>query len=288
MDSAAAMTRALSLVALLSVTACTADVDPAAPPDDDGGGFSGGKEDSPTDGWTYLGKGVEYRRVNSSNGVLIAYGGYTAKLAYSAAWAEELVDANLGAAGIGQIYAVQGPQDASYAAKEIANTKLRAHLATVDDGDAPIVVVAHSSGSFVAHEMLGQMERAGEQSRLARLDYYDLDGGGSGLTHAIAVDLHKLTFVYARDPSLVVGYSQNHITAVALAGAYAPMATSFQVTVPGSGCGDGAGWCLHDLLVTHRPHDHWSYDLADDYTDFDNRPVTDDYLPAGSDPPPSP
>ena len=48
--------------------------------------------------------------------------------------------------------------------------------------------------------------------------------------------------------------------------------------MPSTGCHDGAGWCLHDVVITHRPHDHETFDLADDYTDFANRPVTTEYL----------
>jgi hypothetical protein len=32
------------------------------------------------------------------------------------------------------------------------------------------------------------------------------------------------------------------------------------------------------VLITHRPHNHQTYDLADDYTDFTNRPITTEYL----------
>jgi hypothetical protein len=31
-------------------------------------------------------------------------------------------------------------------------------------------------------------------------------------------------------------------------------------------------------LITHRPHNPSTYDLADDYTDFTNRPVTIEYF----------
>ena len=63
------------------------------------------------------------------------------------------------------------------------------------------------------------------------------------------------------------------------AGADSPrISVAFEVSVPSTGCHDGAGWCLHDVVITHRPHDHETFDLADDYTDFANRPVTTEYL----------
>ena len=50
--------------------------------------------------------------------------------------------------------------------------------------------------------------------------------------------------------------------------------TTFQVVAPSTGCHNGAGWCLHDVLITHRPHDPSTFDLARDYTDFASRPIT--------------
>ena len=64
------------------------------------------------------------------------------------------------------------------------------------------------------------------------------------------------------------------------AGPDASHATTFAVTVPSTGCVNGAGWCLHDVLVTHRPHDHNTFDLARDYTDFVDRPPTIEYFDA--------
>ena len=270
------------LLVMLVVGACASDEDDALVGDGSGAEqsdrFDDGKDDGPpsTD-WLVVGNGVAYQQVNTGNGVLIAYGGYTAKLAYSAAWAEELVDAKLGAADVGHIYAVKGPQDASYSAREIGNSKLRAHLKTLAGADGPIYIVAHSSGSFVAHELFQQAHAAGETELLARISYANLDGGGTGLSNQIVSQLGAATFVYARDPDK--GRSQNASTAVALAMAYVMQgATLFEVTVPGTGCAAGAGWCLHDVVITHRPHNPYSYDLARDYTDFVNRPVTTEYL----------
>ncbi len=254
--------------------------DSAGPAGDNFDEDLGGKADGPGSPWTSVGFGVAYQRVNTGNAIVIAYGGYTARLGYSAAWATELVDARLGAAGVGQIYAVQGPHDASYAGREIGNSKLRAPLATVDDGTSPIYIVGHSSGSYVAHELLDQLFAANDTAVLSRVAYADLDGGGAGLTPEIVDAIRSIAFVYAHDPTLPAGYSQNHSTARALADAYAPHATAYEVMVPMTGCANGAGWCLHDVVITHRPHVPTSYDLADDYTDFTNRPVTVEYFDA--------
>jgi hypothetical protein len=232
----------------------------------------------PTPGWTSIGYGVEYERVNTGNAIVIVYGGYSAHLSYSAGWATELVDGELGANGVGQIYAVQGPQDPSYSAKEIGNSKLRHHMATIDDGVSPIFVIAHSSGSYVAQELLGQMYNAASTSELGRITYACLEGGGTGLTTSIVASLKQLSFVYALDPTLSSGYSENYSAEQSLGSEFAPKATTFEVKVPSTGCDDGAGWCLHDVVVTHRPHNPSTYDLADDYTDFVNRLLTTEYL----------
>ena len=270
------------IAASLMLVACTSSATTPPDGDDDETGPGTGDPTALTEpagpGWTTVGVGVEYRRVTTGNAILIAYGGYSAHLSYSAAWATELVDQKLGGVDVGQIYAVQGPADPGYDGREIGNSKLRRHLKTIDDGHSPIYIVAHSSGSYVAHELLGQMERAGETGALSRIGYADLDGGGSGLDDTIIGDLRKVTFVYAHDPSLSSGYSQNHTSAISLGQAYAPKAQTFDVVVPNTGCDDGAGWCLHDVVITHRPHHAWSYDLADDYTDFQDRPCSIEYL----------
>ena len=267
-----------TLIALVFLVGCTTvgdggfeqpEVDPT---------FDGAKADSVDSTWTGIGLGVEYQRVNTGNGVLIAYGGYTARMSYSAAWATELVDQELGAAGVGQIYAVKGPADPGYDAREIGNSKLRAHLRMIDDGAFPIYVVAHSSGSYVAHELFQQMVARGETGLLSRVHYADLDGGGSGLDDEIVDGMAAIEFVYARDP--IAGDSRNASTARYLGDAYAPKASTVRVTVDHTGCDTGAGWCMHDVVITHRPHDPAHFDLARDYTDFVGRPVTTEYLTA--------
>ncbi len=40
-----------------------------------------------------------------------------------------------------------------------------------------------------------------------------------------------------------------------------------------TGCTSGSRWCLHDALITTKPHDPHACDLARNYTDFVDRPV---------------
>ena len=121
---------------------------------------------------------------------------------------------------------------------------------------------------------------AGSPAVLSRIAYANLDGGGSGLTNAIVESLGDTAFVYARDPSLSAGLSRNTSAMRALANTYAAHASVFEVRVPSTGCNSGAAWCLHDVVITHRPHNPSTFDLARDYTNFINRPVTTEYFDA--------
>jgi hypothetical protein len=229
--------------------------------------------------WQGVGYGVAYQKVGEGDAVLIAYGGYSAQLPWSEAWGRELVRAKLGAMGVGHVYGVQGPRDAGYNGDEIGNSKLRAHLTAGIAASAPfILVAAHSSGAFVAHELLRQLDAAGDDATLGKIVYADLDAGDSGFSKTIASKLRRVVFVSGRDASLASGTSENASTAKALGTTYAAYGSWFEVVVNGSGCHSGAHWCLHDLLVTHRPHRPDFYDLKDDYVDFAGREVTTEYI----------
>jgi hypothetical protein len=271
-----ALSRVSQLLAAMMLAACASSAPEDAEESDDFDEQLGGG--SVAASWTSIGRGIAYQHVNAGPAILIAYGGYSARLSHSAAWATELVDAKLGAADVGHVYAVKGPADPRYAAREIANTALRAHLAQLADATAPIYVVAHSSGTFVAHELFAQVHAARNVALLSRISYANLDGGGSGLTTAIVAGLANIVFVYARDPTLESGLSQNSGLMRWLGVTYAAHGDAFEGTVPNTGCASGASACLHDVVITHRPHNRWSYDLANDYTDFADRPVTTEYF----------
>ena len=263
---------ALRVTALLACTALAACGSPSESTTDTA-------PSADTASWTSVGFGVAYQRLGDGDAVLIAYGGYSAQLSYSEGWARELWRAKLQAMGVGHVYAVQGPRDASYAGDEIANTKLRAHLANGVGAGAPfMLVVAHSSGAFVAHELLRQLHGAGDDATLGKTVYANLDAGGSGFDATIASKLRRVAFVSARDASLSAGTSANASAARSLGDAYSAYGKWQEVVVHDSGCHSGARWCLHDVLVTHRPHRPDFYDLKDDYTDFAGRQVTTEYI----------
>jgi hypothetical protein len=80
--TASAMLRRCAL--LIMFTGCTASAPSFQEPEDDGSGLFDEHLDVAGAGWTSIGLGVEYQRQNTGNAILIAYGGYSAKLAYSA------------------------------------------------------------------------------------------------------------------------------------------------------------------------------------------------------------
>jgi hypothetical protein len=240
--------------------------------------------------WSNVGYGIHGAAVGSGPNVLIVYGGYTATDAAAEALALQYVTAELGALGVGQVYAVRGPKDASYAAREIGNSSLAAALASQVGAADFVAIVAHSSGAFVADELFTEASHA----VLAKIVYFDLDGGSWALTNTLVGEMSGVYFCNAHDPA--AGNSANYSSIVSLHASF-PASHAVTVDASGSGCNAGASWCLHDTLITTRPHNHATYDLADDYTDFTGtgrhvvvaemqRAIADGVLSASDPPPP--
>jgi hypothetical protein len=175
-----------------------------------------------------------------------------------------------------------------YAGREIGNAALANHLLTRQRG--LVIVAAHSSGSFVAHELFAELAamEPGGPALLRRVVYYDLDGGEAGLTPEIVDQLRRAYFVYAED-STTGTRSANAATMMALGARYASAGGVLEVNAARSGCAAGAKWCLHDALVTERPHNPETFDLEKDYQGFlPDRPAAVAYLAAPWDPPAGP
>jgi hypothetical protein len=209
--------------------------------------------------------------------VFVGYAGYGISLDEAEAWVTALYDASLRAHGVRWVFAVQGPADVSYAGLEIGNSKIAAALGAHVDGSTPfILVAAHSSGSFVAHELFSQLAGGLDPSGVTagKVVYFDLDGGVSGLDATSAGRLRKAYFTSAFDASTAT-YSPNH--ASMLSGA-ASFGTYFDTDANAAGCQAGAIWCLHMTLVNERPHDPAGASGPLDYTDFAGRPVHHAYV----------
>jgi hypothetical protein len=211
--------------------------------------------------WAPVSFGVTTKDTGSGVDIVIAYGGYTATDADSQAWVTQMTSVRLAQIGVGHMYAVRGPKDADYASREIGNSELAAALATQAVASNHVIVIAHSSGGFVADELF----TFADASVLAKIAYFNLDGGSWALTDALVASMRGVYFCNAHDS--VAGDSENTSSDESL---HAMFAAShyFTVDADGSGCDVGAGWCLHDTLIINHPHDPTTFDLALDYTDF--------------------
>ncbi len=241
-------------------------------------------------GWITVGAGISCRDTGRTGvyGTFVAYGGWGVRETWARAWVEEVYRAALARRGIRYLCAVRGPATVDYAGREISNSALAAHLLTRPRG--LVIVAAHSSGSFVAHELLAELGQMGPGGAglLRRVVYYDLDGGESGLTTAIIDSLRRAYFVYAED-STTGTRSANAATMIALGTRYAAAGGVLAVNASRSGCQPGAKWCLHDALVTERPHNPETFDLERDYQGFlPDRPAAIAYLAAPWNPPARP
>ena len=222
--------------------------------------------------WSPVSFGVTTMDTGSGNDIVIAYGGYTATDQDSQAWVTQMTTVRLAQLGVGHLYAVRGPKDADYASREIGNSELAAALATQAAAASHVIVIAHSSGGFVADELF----TFASASVISKIAYFNLDGGSWALTEAMVTSMRGVYFCNAHDS--VAGDSENTSSDQSL---HAEFAAShlFTVDADGSGCNVGAGWCLHDTLIINRPHDPTTFDLALDYTDFTGgRQVVTSYI----------
>ena len=222
----------------------------------------GASEAAPLGGtWAPVSYGVTTRDTGGGDGIVIAYGGYTATDADSQAWVTQMTLTRLAQLGVGHMYAVRGPEDPDYSAREIGNSELAAALATQATPASRVIIMAHSSGGFVADELFTFVDA----SVMAEIAYFNLDGGSWSLTNTMVGQMRGVYFCNAHDA--VAGDSENTSSDEELHADF-PASHFFTVDADGSGCDVGAGWCLHDTLITTRPHDPTTYDLALDYTDF--------------------
>ncbi len=230
-----------------------------------------------------IGNGVAHKSTQNPRGTsaAILYAGYNVDLAAARGWATAVYRAELRDRGVSELWAVQGPNVPTYANQEIGNSKIAALLVTkVTAASKFVLVLGHSSGSFVAHELLGQLESGLDPSNVTanRIVYFDLDGGSSGLTGAIVARLRKAYFVSPFDKATgTQGFNTG--TMESLGGSYASAGGFFTIDASGSGCNAGANECVHVSLVNAHPHNPAKADPAADYGMFDSaHPVEVGYL----------
>ena len=205
--------------------------------------------------------------------VVLAYAGYGVSLEAAEAWATALYTASLEKRGVRYVWAIQGPSTPEYTNQEIGNSKIvAAMLPKITAKTKFVLAVGHSSGSFVAHEILGQLAGGADPGNVTdkKVVYFDLDGGQSGLTAASVARLRKAYFVSSHDGATS---SPNAGTMQSLGSEYAAAGGYLQNDASASGCNAGATWCVHVTLVTTKPHDPANASAILDYSDFAGRPV---------------
>ena len=254
------------------------EVDSARPPDVD-------PDAIPWQTGTDVGLGVARKDTGNWRGtnIFIAYAGYGVSLAAAEKWATALYLATLRDRGVRFVYAVQGPATSTYTGKEIGNSKIIASmLGQIGPSTKYVLVAGHSSGSYVAHELLGQLEGGLDPAGITskRVVYFDLDGGTLYLSSPIVSRLRRAYFVGSKSAENGT-LSPNDGDMRSVASTYAAEgATYHQNVAVASGCNAGAVWCLHVTLITEKPHDPTGAKGELDYSDFAGRPVSHAWLDA--------
>ena len=262
----------------------------AAPEASDGDTTSGGNKTYPdepdvdTIPWetgAAVGNGIARKDTQNPRGenVFIAYAGWRITLAAAQAWATALYRASLRDRGVRFVWAVRGPLDPNYKSVEIGNSKLAtAMLPHVTDGTKFILVAAHSSGSFVAHELFSVLGSGLDPQNVStgKIVYFNLDGDASGLFPSTVARLRRGYFVGAVDPTTGTS-SPNDGDMRDAAVQFGAPTRYWQNDASASGCPKGDVWCLHVTCITQRPHPK-PPDPNIDYTDFDGREVSHAFI----------
>ena len=212
--------------------------------------------------------------------VFIGYAGYGLTLDAAEKWVSALYASSLASRGVRYVFAVQGPADVAYSGLEIGNSKIAAALDGEVTGDTHFVLIAaHSSGSYVAHELLGQLASGSDPNGVTqdKVVYFDLDGGLLGLS-AASVNRTRRTYFVSSFDATTSTYATNQSSMTAGASTYGQKGGYLELDASGAGCDAGANWCLHMTLITTLPHDPQNLDAIENYSDFVGRPVTHAYI----------
>lgn len=246
---------------------------------------------SQTFNWMKLGNGIQYSFVENDKGndIFVAFGGWKAKQEWVNSWCSELYKAKLKDLGIKHLFSVKGPDEVCNKDKEINLKALADYVKNILYATYyvdKVIIAAHSSGSFVANELLeilyGEKGIAKDSFYINKVHYFNLDGGiggedcGTALSDSVAKYVSKIYAVAAYDSSSQM-YSSNYETMKKLSGMFGDKSELILLDVAESGCKDK--WCLHDAVIIRKPHNPGKYDLEKDYTLFDDEHrVQTDYL----------
>jgi hypothetical protein len=234
-----------------------------------------------------IGYGVAFKDTKNPAGenLFIGYAGYRVSLSSAEAWVEALDQASLAARGVRYLWAVQGPNDRTYSNSEIGNSRIvTTMLPLVGPKTRFVLVAGHSSGSFVAHELLARLAGGMDPQGVTagRVVYFNLDGGANGLTTDTVGRLRHAYFVAAHDGTTGTD-SPRLATMRSLGAAYASAGGYWQYDAGDSRCHPGAQWCVHDALITTRPHAPTNASAQLDYSDFVDHPACHGWIDAKAD-----
>ena len=259
--------------------------DKAAPEKVDAPPVNVGAGDADAIPWTTgedVGFGVATKDTGNprGNNIFVGCAGYGSTLEAAEAWVSALYKDSLRDRGVRRLYAIQGPADVLYSQFEIGNSRVASSLAAQTTPSTNfILVVAHSSGTYVAHEMLNQLATGLDPDGRTtnKIVYFDLDGGDLGLSQPAVERMRRAYFVVAFDPTTNT-YSPNQDSMVSGASTWPEKGGYYQESMSNTGCAPGATWCLHMALITTQPHDPAKADVINDYSDFSGRSVAHGYI----------
>jgi len=235
--------------------------------------------------------------------VLITMGGMGAKLKWVQKWTEELYKAKLKEFNIGMIIVVKGPVEEYYDSREIEIKEMtkRFVAAYQQYGFNETFLIVHSSGVFPAHQMfdflyIGGDDPHNKSTKMRKLEVLDpkgitknrityimLDGElgipkGYTLTEKMVKNLKKIYSFYAVDSKTKTLSGMAH-EAKKVQKEFPGKTVLYEYKAKDSGCNPGAKWCVHETLITTRPHNPAKYDLEKDYQFFDpTRKVVTGYM----------
>lgn len=257
--------------------------------------------------WTSIGTGVFYRKANNAiqnNNVFITYSGYLATDVQSKTWSDRLITKSLfnnnNFYKMNHHYCVIGPKDVLYNSLEIQNSKLIEHLFNQYSNPNTqlnlIVVVAHSSGSYVADEFfqqffnrINQALQSSDPNVVAvgrklqqKIVYYNLDGAITPKRKDVDFlnkVFSRIYFVWASKKFGELGIESMNANSMKTGATSYPNNFSYGINVNANKDSCINSRCLHDVLITEIPRDVSNFNVAIDYTSFSaNNEVQSDYF----------
>jgi hypothetical protein len=227
--------------------------------------------------WQSVGYGVTAAYGSGVNPCrfLLSFGGYRWTMGESQVWVEHVSKAaNVSLYAIGNFIAAQGPADPGYQGKEIQTSHVVEHFQELvhsgkcRSADVFAIIIAHSSGAYVANDFLLQLRTAMPHPSVwsQRVVYFCLDGGDDELSVATFQYLARIYPSSARGANGFFSPNYNDMEALAKG---QPNRAFLIVDSTHSGCRyvDGPNWCEHMVLITHVPHNDVYWTLPQDVTD---------------------